>query len=108
MQTGGASRSALAEGRDPGATKVGDVATGNVEGVTADTHVKECAKLLRDKKIRHLPIMEGSRPIGIVSARDFFEQLTEGFEYYLDQNVYKKELAEGRDPYDFIGGSYEA
>jgi CBS domain-containing protein len=97
----------VAAGRDPKTTKVGEVATREVEAVTGDTHVKDCARLLRDKRIRHLPIMEGGLPIGIVSARDFFEQLTEGFEYYLDQLTYERALADGRDPYDYIGGSYE-
>ena len=50
--------------------------------------------------------MEDGRPVGIVSARDFFELLAGRMEGLVDQLRYENQLAAGEDPYDHLGGSY--
>jgi CBS domain-containing protein len=96
----------VAEGKDPKTTKMGDVATGDVLTVAPDTHIKRCAEILREKKIRHLPVVaEGT--LGIISARDFFEYVTEALEGFINHARYEKEIDEGVDPYDHMGGSYD-
>jgi CBS domain-containing protein len=96
----------VAEGRDPAKTRVSEVATAPVIGVEKGTRVRECAELIRSKGIRHLPVLEGGRPIGILSSRDFFAYVAEGLERVVDKVRYERALAEGEDPYDHIGGSY--
>lgn len=96
----------VAEGKDLATTKVGDVATREVATVTPDTHVKQCAELLREKRIRHLPVV-GEGTLGIISTRDFFGYLAEKLEGFIDRARYEKQLDEGTDPYDHIGGSYD-
>lgn len=96
----------VAEGRDPTATKVAEVATSKL--VTADIglSVRECAELLRSENIRHLPVLKDGRPAGILSTRDFFAYVAQGLERMVEQGRYQEALAEGRDPYDHLGGSY--
>ena len=96
----------VAEGRDPVATEVSDVATHDVVSVELNVHVRECAELLRDKGIRHLPITENGRPAGILSSRDFLAFVVEGLEGLVDRARYDQALGEGEDPYDHLGGSY--
>jgi CBS domain-containing protein len=96
----------VAEGRDPTTTKVMDVATSQVVSVEVDTSLRECAALLQSKNIRHLPVLDGGRPVGILSGRDFFAYLVEGLERLVHQARYKEALADGDDPYDHLGGSY--
>ncbi|PIE19532.1 MAG: hypothetical protein CSA65_02055 [Proteobacteria bacterium] len=96
----------IAEGKDPASTKVGDVATRDVATVAPDTHIKQCADLLREKRIRHLPVVGGGT-LGIISTRDFFGYLAEKLESFIDRARYEKQLDEGVDPYDHIGGSYD-
>jgi CBS domain-containing protein len=96
----------VAEGRDPTTTKVMDVATSQVVSVDVDTSLRECAALLQSKNIRHLPVLDGGRPVGILSGRDFFAYLVEGLERLVHQARYKEALADGDDPYDHLGGSY--
>ena len=43
----------------------GDLAT-----VTSDTTLEQAAELMRSKAIRRLPVVDGGRPIGIVSIDD--------------------------------------
>jgi CBS domain-containing protein len=96
----------VAEGLDPASTKVSGVATQDVVSVAVDVHLRECAQLLRDKRIRHLPITEDGKPVGILSSRDFFEFVVEGLEGLVERSRYDQALGEGDDPYDHLGGSY--
>lgn len=95
-------------GLDPAITIVGDVATSDPGTVPADTHLRRCAEILREHHYRHLPVVDGAMPVGIISARDFFERVSAEFEQLFDQRRYEKELEGLEDPYDSLGGSYRA
>jgi len=92
--------------RNPEQTKVADVATREVVTIDASAPVKDVLQIFRENKFRHLPVVRGTHPVGILSTRDFLDYLVEGLEHYIDQLKYKRELAEGIDPYDHVGGSY--
>ncbi len=96
----------VAAGKDPGATAVEQVATKTLETVTPDTRLRRCAEILRAGGFRHLPVVEGGRPVGILSARDLFEHVVESLEQVIDQEQYRRQLGDGVDPYDHAGGSY--
>ena len=96
----------VAEGLDPGATQVADVATRDVATVSPDASLRECAEQLKAKRVRHLPVVDRGRPIGIISARDFFEAATREFEGLIEHLRYDNQLKENVDPYDHLGGSY--
>lgn len=98
--------SVVAEGRDPAATKVSDVASADIVSVDESTHVRQCVELLRSKSIRHLPVTNGGKPVGILSSRDFLAYVVEGLESLVDKARYQQILGEGEDPYDHLGGSY--
>ena len=61
---------AVAEGRDPESTSVGDVASSALETLTPDQSVDDAVKLMRDKDIRRLPVCKHGRPVGILSLGD--------------------------------------
>jgi signal-transduction protein with cAMP-binding, CBS, and nucleotidyltransferase domain len=62
---------ATAEGRDPSNTKVGEVMTPEVVYCFEDQDVSEAAKLMQDRQIRRLPILNRQkRLVGIVSLGD--------------------------------------
>jgi CBS domain-containing protein len=97
----------VAEGRDPAATKVADVATRPVATVAAGASLRQCAETLREQGVRHLPILDAAgRPVGMLSARDFFEAVAGGLERLIEQRRYDEALRENVDPYDHLGGSY--
>lgn len=96
----------VAEGRDPRTTKVSEVATSEVVTADVNVHVRECAELLRDRRIRHLPVTRNDKPAGILSSRDFFAYVVEGLERFIDRARYEDKLDKGEDPYDHLGGSY--
>lgn len=96
----------VAAGRDPETTAVERVATSAPEAVTRDTRVRRCAEILRSGGFRHLPVVDGKRPIGILSARDLFEHVVGSFERVIDREEYRQLLGSDVDPYDHPGGAY--
>jgi CBS domain-containing protein len=61
---------AVAEGRDPSSTQVGDVATRDVKTLTPDSSIDDAIKLVREQNVRRIPVVEDGRPAGIVSIGD--------------------------------------
>lgn len=50
--------------------KVRDVMTRNPETVTPDTPVQEAARLMQSADTGVLPVVEGNRPVGVITDRD--------------------------------------
>jgi CBS domain-containing protein len=61
---------AIAEGRDPQSTKVSDVCTTGIETAEPGASVDDALRLMREHDIRRLPVVEGGRPVGIISLGD--------------------------------------
>jgi CBS domain-containing protein len=61
---------AVAEGRDPSDTKLGDVCSHDVVTLSPDASVDEAVKIMREKAIRRIPVEEDGKPVGIVSLGD--------------------------------------
>jgi CBS domain-containing protein len=61
---------AVAEGRDPKQVTLGDICTRDVESVSPDTSVDDVIRLMSDKAVRRVPVVEGGKPIGIVALGD--------------------------------------
>lgn len=49
---------------------VRELMTANVVGCVPDTDVRDAADLMIQHRIRHLPVLDGLRPLTIVSIRD--------------------------------------
>ena len=61
---------ALAEGRDPRKSTIGEIASGDVTTITPDDSFGDAVRLMRERNIRRLPVVENGRPTGIVSLGD--------------------------------------
>jgi CBS domain-containing protein len=60
----------VAEGKDPSSTTVSDVATTELHTLSPDDSVEDAIELVRQHDIRRLPVVEGAKPVGIVSIGD--------------------------------------
>ena len=60
----------VAEGRDPGDSRLQDIATSGVETLSPDDSLDDAVQKMRDADVRRLPVVEGTRPVGIVSIGD--------------------------------------
>ena len=61
---------AVAEGRDPESTTVGEIATTGVQAIEPDASVDDALSKMREHDIRRLPVVKNGRPVGIVSLGD--------------------------------------
>ena len=59
------------------ATKVKEAMTETVITVTANTTITEAARLLRERKIGGLPVVEDGKLVGMITVTDVLEALTE-------------------------------
>jgi CBS domain-containing protein len=64
-------------GTDLDAVRIGDVMTRNPLTVDADAAVLDAARLMGERKIRHLPVVEGDHLLGMVGIRDVLGSLVE-------------------------------
>jgi CBS domain-containing protein len=55
---------------DPASTKIADVMTSKVSTCGPEGKTDDCAALMSDRHIRHLPVVEGGKLVGIVSTGD--------------------------------------
>ena len=63
-------RKGIIQGRKAKSTPVHEVMTHNVYTVTQDMDMDDCMQLFRDKRIRHLPVVEENKVIGMLSIGD--------------------------------------
>ena len=56
--------------RDSHDTKVSEIMTSEVRTITDDQSVAECMESMTEHHVRHLPVVEGERLIGIITIGD--------------------------------------
>ncbi len=60
----------LAEGRDPGATRLAQVMTPQPQTIHPDQPFLDALRMMHKGRFRHMPVVEDGRPLGMVSSRD--------------------------------------
>lgn len=72
----------VAAGRD-GSTPLSDVMTRNPQTIHPDRPFAHALQMMHEGKFRHVPVAEGGKPVGMVSARDALGPELEAFVYEL-------------------------
>lgn len=78
-------RKVILKGRSSEDTHVAEVMTANVLYVHPDETVDDCMALMTEKRIRHLPIVEGDRVIGVLSLGDLVKAVIAEQKFMIDQ-----------------------
>jgi CBS domain-containing protein len=63
------------QGRSSKDTRVADIMTANVFTVGPKTGTRACMALMSEKRIRHLPVLEGDVVLGMISIRDILDDI---------------------------------
>ncbi|RAP58449.1 CBS domain-containing protein [Oleiagrimonas sp. MCCC 1A03011] len=63
-------RKVILRGRASSSTSVSEIMSANVLTIGPDASVEECMRLCTDSRVRHLPVIENGRIIGVVSIGD--------------------------------------
>ncbi|MDP2156358.1 MAG: CBS domain-containing protein [Nitrospirota bacterium] len=64
------SRKVVLKGRSSKATPVSELMTPSVYCVSLDDTTENCMAIMNDKRVRHLPVIEDGKLVGLVSIRD--------------------------------------
>ena len=64
----------LAEGRDPSSTKLGEIASSDLETVSPRDDLDTALRKMASSKVRRLPVVEGNQLVGIVAQADVARQ----------------------------------
>ena len=73
------------KGRNTKDTKISEIMTSDVITVDADQPLEDCMSLMIDKNIRHLPVCEGKKLLGLLSVRDVLREVIEVQQMMLSQ-----------------------
>jgi CBS domain-containing protein len=63
------------QGRNSKDTLVSEIMTREVLTVTPTTGTRKCMALMSEKKIRHLPVIDGDTVVGMISVRDILDDI---------------------------------
>ena len=63
------------QGRNSKETRVEEIMTRNVYTVTSSTGTRTCMALMSEKRIRHLPVVDGPTVVGMISIRDILDDI---------------------------------
>ena len=68
-------RKVILKGKSSKTTNVSELMTKKVLYVDPDTSVEDCMSLMTEKRVRHLPVMEKKKLVGVVTQGDVVKQL---------------------------------
>jgi len=60
----------VAHGKDPAATKLGEICSKDLTSLSLGDTVDDAVRLMREKAIRRIPVLDDGKPVGIVSIGD--------------------------------------
>jgi len=78
-------RKVILLGRSSAETPVWQIMSSPVVTVTPDQDVRECMQLMTQQRIRHLPVMQDGRMIGVISIGDLVRVVIEEQDHTIEQ-----------------------
>lgn len=82
-------RKIIIKGRSGESTKVKEIMTTHVLYVEPGTSISDCMNLMTEKRVRHLPVVEGGKAIGVVSIGDVVKAVVKNQENLISQQAFQ-------------------
>ena len=80
-------RKVILEGKSSKSTPVKEIMSSKVIYITLDQSVEECMALMINKRIRHLPVYDNNKLVGVISIGDVVNAIIDEKEFVIDQLV---------------------
>jgi CBS domain-containing protein len=78
-------RNVVLKGKTSPAMPVREIMERKVIGARPEQSVEQCMALMTEKRVRHLPVFEEEKPIGIVSIGDLVKSIIGDQKFTIDQ-----------------------
>jgi signal-transduction protein with cAMP-binding, CBS, and nucleotidyltransferase domain len=78
-------RKVILQGRSSRTTQVSEIMTSRVAYAELDQNIEECMAVMTDKRIRHLPVIEAGRVIGVISIGDLVKSIIAEQKFIIEQ-----------------------
>ena len=78
-------RKVILHGKSSKDTSVREIMTSKVVYVRPEQSVEECMALMTDKRIRHLPVLQENRVIGVISIGDVVKEVISEQRFVIEQ-----------------------
>ncbi len=78
-------RKIILQGKSSRETPVGDIMTPKVVVVRPDQSLDDCMALMTSKHIRHLPVVEAEKVVGVISIGDVVKEIIAEQEFLIEQ-----------------------
>jgi CBS domain-containing protein len=78
-------RKVILLGRSSADTPVRDIMTAQVITVQPETPVEKCMQIMTERRVRHLPVTEGGRVVGMVSIGDLVKAVIAEQQQHIEQ-----------------------
>jgi CBS domain-containing protein len=79
------SRNVILEGKTSSTTLVSDIMERDVIHVRPEHSVELCMALMTEKRVRHLPVLEGRKVVGVVSIGDLLKSIISKQKFVIDE-----------------------
>jgi CBS domain-containing protein len=78
-------RKVVLKGKTSPTIPVRDIMESEVMVALPEQSVEECMAIMTDKHVRHLPVVQGDKPIGILSIGDLVKSIISDQKFVIDQ-----------------------
>jgi CBS domain-containing protein len=78
-------RKVALQGKNSRDIRVSDIMTRDVVVVSPRSRSRECMALMSSRRIRHLPVVDGDQPVGMLSIRDILDDIIADQEATIEQ-----------------------
>lgn len=78
-------RKVILKGQSSRETSVKEIMTTDVICVSGEEKIDECMALMTEKHVRHLPVMDGEKLVGMISVGDLVKSIIEEQSFTIEQ-----------------------
>ncbi len=78
-------RNVVLKGKTSPATPVREIMETNVVTARPEQFVEECMAVMTERRVRHLPVVEGGKLVGVVSIGDLVKSIIGDQKFVIDQ-----------------------
>lgn len=78
-------RKIILEGRSSENTKISEIMSSEVITVGPDNRIEECMAMMTERRIRHLPVLDGDEVLGVISLGDLVKYIIAEQQFVIEQ-----------------------